>query len=91
MTLEDIAGDLFEKIAGRVHFYITVGKKPAIEIYLQDKEIIAEIKNPLLAIEFGIEHLLSGGTELGKNNMLEKIKKHGYKIKLKYKMIEMEI
>jgi hypothetical protein len=82
---------LKEILRGRVHFYITIGKVPAVEILLRDEEIVAEIKNPLLAMELGIVQLLKSGGKAGGGSMLKKVKSSGYKIKIKYKRFEFEL
>lgn len=79
---------ILEKLTGEVHFYIFVGDNPAVEIKITEDEIILEIKNPLLAAELALDELLHRKkTPAG----LEKIKDMGYKIKIKYKMVEMEL
>jgi hypothetical protein len=81
--------DILEIIEGRVHFVVFVGKLPAAEIELKDKEIIVEIKNPLLAMELGIKEFLEKrDKDLG---LFKKIKKMGYKIRIKYSVFEFEI
>ncbi len=80
---------ILELISGRIHFYLSVGGKPAIEIILRDKEIVAEIKNPLLAIELGLQQM--GTSKSMDSYVLKKIKDAGYKIKVKYKMFEIEL
>lgn len=91
---------ILETIFGKVHFVITVGNKPAIEIKLHDKEITVDIKNPILAIEFGLEELLehmpsdkgSGkGKQESPESMLKKLKSMGYTIKVKYKIFELDL
>ena len=81
--------DILEIIEGKVHFYLSVGGKPAVEIIMKDKEIVAEIKNPLLAIELGIQQLAT--KEKRDSYVLQRVKDAGYKIKVKYKMLEFEL
>ena len=40
---------------GRMHFMVYLGKHPAAEIELIDKEIIIDIKNPVTALALGGE------------------------------------
>ncbi len=75
-----------EKIFGNVHFYIFVGKKPAAEIIINEKEIVVDIKNPVLAVEAAIEQMLKK-KHVG-SEKLKQLKKMGYKVKIKYKRIE---
>ncbi len=80
-----------ETVFGKVHFVITVGSKEAIEIKLEGKNIIVDVKNPILAIELGLEEILAKKGKKGKDSMLNKLKSMGYTIKIKYKFIELDI
>lgn len=83
---------LLEKTFGKVHIMITVGNKPAVEIIFEDTEIILDIKNPILAMEAGLDQMLSRRKHLtASSRRLEGLKKMGYKIKVKYKNIEYEL
>ena len=86
----DFVADILRTILGRIHFMIYLGKSPAAEIEIIDKNIVVHILNPLIALELGIEELFS---KKGKKdiNMLENIRKSGYKIKIKYKMFEIDL
>jgi hypothetical protein len=81
--------EIFKMISGKAHFYLYVSGKPAVEIILHKREIIADIKNPILAIELGLHSL----GKKGKLNsyLLRMIKAAGFKVKVKYKMLELEI
>ena len=81
--------NLMEMIQGKVHLYMFVGGSPAIEIKMHDKEIIAEIKNPILALELGIQQLAT--KRKADSYILDQVRKAGYKVKVKYKMIEMDL
>lgn len=82
--LRQVLGDL----TGDVHFYVTVGEKPAAEVILKDKLIIVEIKNPLLAAEALMKQLLSKPKN---KTRLKKLKSLGFTIKIRYKMLEMDL
>jgi len=85
-----ILDEIFRTIVGRVHFMIYLGKAPAAEVELKDKDIIVNIIHPLIALEIGIEELFSkkGKYDL---SMIERIKKAGYTIKIRYKMLEIDL
>lgn len=85
-----ILEEIFRSIVGRVHFRVYLGKAPAAEIEFKDKDIIVNIIHPIIALELGIEELLSkkGTKDI---NMIEKLKKAGYNIKIRYKMFELDI
>ncbi len=86
----DILGDIFRTIVGRAHFMIYMRNVPAAEIELNDKEITVSIVNPIAAVELGLEEFLSkkGAQDI---EAIKKIKEAGYRIKVKYKMLEMEL
>jgi hypothetical protein len=82
--------ELLETILGKIHFYITVGRKPAAEIFIEKKTIIIEILNPILAIDIGIQIWLKF-RKMGKKGLLTFVKKSGYRIKIKYKRLQFEL
>jgi hypothetical protein len=81
--------DILEVITGRVHVYVTVGKVPAVEIIPRGNEIIADIKNPFLAMQMGLKLFMGRGKSNGL--LLRQIKSAGYKIKVKYMIFEIEL
>lgn len=81
--------NILEMIKGKFHFYLYVGDSPAVEIILKNKEIIAEIMNPLLAVELGLKQLGKGPSI--NSYILKQLKAAGFKVILKYKMFEIEI
>ena len=86
----DILADIFKTIAGKAHFMIYMGKSPAAEIEVNDKEITVNILNPVAAAELGIEEFLSRkGTE--DIEIIKRVREAGYKIKITYKTLEMNI
>ncbi len=78
-----------ESFGGRVHFMVLVGTEPALEIKLRDKDIVVEVKNPLLAVEFGLQELAKGGKI--DSRIFREIKKLGYRIKIKYGILELDL
>lgn len=83
---------LLKKTFGKVHIMVTVGSKPAIEVIFEDNEIILDIKNPVLAMEAGLDQMLTRRKEFTTSSKrLEGLKKMGYKIKIKYKNLEYEL
>jgi len=86
----DILADIFKSIAGKAHFMIYMGNNPAAEIEMKDKEIMVDIVNPVALVELGIEEFISKkGTQ--DIEVIKKIKEAGYRIKIRYKMLEMEL
>ena len=86
----NVLGEIFRSIVGRVHFMVYLGKAPAAEIELKDKDIIVKIIHPVIALELGIEEFLSkkGEKDL---KMIEKLKRMGYRIRIKYKWFEVDL
>lgn len=82
--------NILKTLYGRIHFIVCIGDAPAFELKLKEKEIIIEILNPILAIEFGVEEFIKNRGK-GDSMLLETIKKLGYKIKIKYKMFSIEL
>ncbi len=81
--------DILEVVKGRLRFHLSVDGKPAVDIVLTAGEIIVDIKNPLLAMEMGLHQI---GKKPGISSyVLKAIKAAGYKVKVKYKMIEFEV
>ncbi len=79
---------------GDICFTISLDGKDVASICIKGKEIIVEIKSALMAIEFGVkEFIKTWGKPSRKIDMsaFENIKKAGYKIVLKYKLLEIEI
>ena len=69
---------------------IFMGKHAAAEISMKGKNIIIDIKNPLIALEFGIEQILKGEEQLDKQ-LLHRVKGMGYTIRIRYKMLEVDL
>jgi len=81
---------------GNISFTIIIDGKNVATIKVINKFIIISIDNPVLAIELGIKEFIkrkANDEESGNIDMsaFENIKKAGYKIKLKYGMLEIEI
>jgi hypothetical protein len=86
----NILGEIFRSVVGRVHFMVYLGKAPAAEVELADKDVIIRIIHPVIALELGIEEFLSrkGEKEI---HIIKRIKKMGYNIKIRYKWFEVDI
>lgn len=69
---------------------IYLGKAPAAEIELKDKDIIVNIIHPIIALELGIEEFLSRKGEKD-IQMIKRLKGMGYKLKIKYKWFEVDV
>ncbi len=82
-----------ESLTGDVHLYITVGEGHAAEIRLDGNVILVEVKNPLLAAVALLKQLRSNqkGSALGGKSALKKLKKLGYTVRVKYKVIDVEL
>lgn len=81
---------VLKTLCGNIHFMVLIGNHPALELKLEGKNIIVEVINPLLAIEFGIEELLKN-RNIQTSQIIQFLKGLGYRIKIKYKFLELEI
>jgi hypothetical protein len=86
----DLFYDLFRDVVGRAHFMVFMGKHAAAEVSLHGKDILVEIKNPIIAIEFGLEQILKGEGDVDVK-IFERVKAMGYRIRIKYKLFEIDV
>ncbi|MBU0898614.1 MAG: hypothetical protein KKB03_04460 [Nanoarchaeota archaeon] len=84
-----ILAKILEGLCGKAHFMVLIGRKPALEITIEDKQVLIDVKNPVLALDFGMQELLKRGKV--EKNVLREMKKLGYKITIKYKMFKLDI
>jgi hypothetical protein len=84
-----ILAKILEGIGGRARLVVFIGRKPAFEIAINNKEIIIDVKNPILALDFGIQELFKG--KKPDKKILNELKKLGYTIKIKYKVFKLEL
>jgi len=89
MIVMGVMARFLEGLGGKARFMVLIGKKPAIELFIKNKDIIVEIKNPVLAIDFGLQELLK--EKRLDSTVINDIKKLGYNIKIKYKMFELDL
>jgi len=84
-----ILKDMLEVFQGRVRLHLKLDGKPAADLVLTPREIIIDVKNPLLALEFGLKNI---GKENPINSYIIRMAKAaGYRIKVKYKIFEIEL
>lgn len=84
-----ILKDILEVFQGRLRLHLRLDGKPAADIVLTPREVIVDIQNPLLALELGIKNI---GKENPINSYILKMAKAaGYRIKVKYKIFEIEL
>ncbi|UCD03225.1 MAG: hypothetical protein JSV63_01140 [Candidatus Aenigmatarchaeota archaeon] len=81
--------DILEVFSGRLRFHLFFEGKPAVDLVLTPREIVVEIKNPIVALEMGF-HQIGHRNKLN-SYIIKMIKAAGYKMKIKYKMLEFEI
>ena len=70
-------------IKGKAGLFVEVSGKQAVEIRLEGKEIVLDVKSPVLAMEAFLDQAGKG--------MLDTVKKLGYRIKVKYHVLEFEL
>ncbi|NOX71269.1 MAG: hypothetical protein GXO64_01035 [Candidatus Micrarchaeota archaeon] len=80
---------------GNIGFTIMLDGKDVASINVTGKKIIVEIKSPILAIEFGIKEFMKNKDAKDNSEIdmsaFENIRKAGYKVIIKYGLIEIEI
>jgi hypothetical protein len=82
--------DMIEKFFKKASVVIMMDKTPAVEICYKKGEFIIDVKNPLLLMGLGLDlDLLKKDNK--KSVIRKAIKNMGFKIKLKYKMFEIEL
>ena len=87
--LEEILARIF---GGKVHILVTVGPRPALEVIFEGKEIVLDIKNPILALEAGLEEMIRRRhTVTFDSKRLDGLKDLGYKIKIRYRGLEFDL
>ncbi|MFH1294618.1 MAG: hypothetical protein ABIH90_01585 [Candidatus Aenigmatarchaeota archaeon] len=71
-----------------VHLMVMLGKRAAAEIKLEGKDIVVEVVNPIFAVEAVIEQLRKHDAA---NFEINSLKKQGYRILVRWSMIEVEL
>ncbi|MFH1445367.1 MAG: hypothetical protein ABIF08_02715 [Nanoarchaeota archaeon] len=80
---------LLENVSGKANIVFYIENKPAFIVHFKNKEIKIEVKNPILALEFGIQEMFKKNK--ADKPILSSAKKLGFKIKIKYKFFELEL
>ncbi|MHA2065617.1 MAG: hypothetical protein ACXABY_14675 [Candidatus Thorarchaeota archaeon] len=86
--------DILKRIDKRISIMVLIDEKPLVEVSVEKKEIIVEVKNPLLAIEYGLKKFFESRKVKEKSDtsrVLKMIKDKGYKIKVKYGVFEFDV
>jgi hypothetical protein len=82
--------EMIEKFFKKASVVIMIDDSPAVEICYKKGEFIVDVKNPLLLMGLGFDlDLLKKDT--GKSVIRKAIKDMGFKIKLRYKMFEIQL
>jgi hypothetical protein len=91
---------------GHISFTVSLDGGDLVQIRVKDKKIVIELKSALLALKFGLKEYLSasgkdskekdsGKKKKGKQgfdmSVFDNIKKAGYKVYVKYGILEFEI
>ena len=81
--------DILEVFQGRLRFHLFLDGKPAIDMVITPGVVVLEIKNPILALEMGLQQI-SNKKDMN-SYVLNMVKAAGYKVKVKYKIFEIEL
>lgn len=65
---------------------LSIDKKNVLEVSTEGKEILIEIKDPMIAIDLGLLYLLKC-----EGNTRKRLKDKGFKIRVKYKVFDFEL
>jgi hypothetical protein len=85
---------VLEKLFGRARLVIFVGDRPAVEIKVENRTITAEVKSIVLAAELGLTEFLRSLENRGSDPFpyaISKLKQLGFKLKIKWGRLEVEI
>ena len=81
--------ELIEKFFRKARLVIMIDKSAAVEIGYSKGEFLIDVKNPMLLMSLGLDmHLLKNR---GKSVIRKAIKDMGFKIRLRYKLFEVEL
>jgi len=82
--------EILKSFEGRANFSINMKGKEAAVITIDSKEIVADVKDPFVFMDFGLFHDLMrkrGSPE----SHLQRFKDAGFKISLKYKGFKIDL
>jgi len=87
---------ILERLFGRARLLVFAGDRPAMEIKVEGKEIVLDIKNLMLAAELGIAEFVkkienTEKTDEALPDITGELKAFGYRIKVRYGRLELEI
>lgn len=71
-----------------VEITISIKKKPIAEVTLEGKEVIIDVKNPILAVETVLKQISSGGLQ---SLTLDRLKEMKYKVKVRWKGLSFDL
>jgi len=80
--------DILKGLEGRLVVSISLDKKPFIDIHIKKMNIVIDVKNPVLAIQFGMKKLFEPEKD---ERILRLLRKKGYKIKIMYRKFELDL
>ena len=86
--------DILKRIDKKISIMVLVDEHPLVEVHVEKKEILIDVKNPLLAIEYGLKKFLESRKAKEKSDtsrVLKMIKEKGYRIKVKYGVFEFDV
>jgi len=81
--------ELLANAEGEADFSLEAGGRPALNVRLRGKAVTIELLNASIAMELAGEHMFSG-RPVG-SRTLERLKKAGLRVKVKYKVLEFDL
>lgn len=82
--------EILKSIEGKADFTLIVKGKEAAMISVQGKNVVADVKDPFIFMDFGlIQDLLSKKKK--DSSSLQRLKDAGFKVSLKYKGFKIDL
>lgn len=81
--------DILNSFEGKASFALNLKGKEAAVIYVEGKEIIADVKDAFAFLDFGLLHDLM--KKKSESKTMQRLKDAGFKISLKYKGFKVDL
>ena len=83
-----IISSIFNNLEGKCSLDVSVDGKEVVSVSMENKNITVNVKDVKTAIQVGMDSLVKKDK---KSSTLKKLKEKGFKIKLKYKLFEVDV
>ena len=83
-----IISSILNNLEGKCSLDVSVDGKEVVSVSMENKNITVDVKDVKTAIQVGMDSLVKKDK---KSSTLKKLKEKGFKIKLKYKLFEVDV